>query len=177
LNLTGAFQQLKPEPFSGIVHRIFNPEHGFLVTVGSYHSYHSGGRWNRQSVYGALYTSLSKETAIAENRRIAERKKIKPGELGRRDHVVIQVQLTCVVDLTSPGFYVSLNVPQKTILNNTHSSKQLCLKIADQVRRINYEAFLVPSATQLGVNLVIYMDRLRPGWLLQEVDREEDITL
>jgi RES domain-containing protein len=174
LNLTGAFQQFKLSPFDGIVHRIFDPGHGFLETIGSYLS---GGRWNRQSVYGALYTSLSKETAIAENRHIAERKKIKPSELGRRDHVVIQVQLTRVVDLTHSGFYVSLNVPQETILNDTHSSRQLCLEIADQARRIGSEAFLVPSATRLGVNLVIYMDCLHPGWLLHEIDREEDITL
>ena len=76
MDLSDAIQRLKPKAFEGRVHRIYDPEHGFLETIGSYIS---GGRWNRRNEYGALYTSLSKATAIAEICRMAEKRVRKRG--------------------------------------------------------------------------------------------------
>ena len=50
-----------------------------------------------------------------------------------------------------------------------------CLRVADQARDWGYEALLAPSATGSGTNLVIYQDKLLPGWPLQEIQRRQDI--
>ena len=153
-----------------MVHRIYDPSHGFLETIGSYLA---GGRWNRRRQYGELYAALSMETAIAEVRRAAARRNLRPSDLGRRDHVVMRVRLTRVLDLTSLKFYDSLGMSPEEVLDQ----KELCLQIADQARELGYEALLAPSATGSGTNLIIYKDRLLPGCVLEEANREENINL
>lgn len=172
MDLLEAIRQLEPEPFDGIVHRIYNSDHGFLETIGSYRK---GGRWNREGEYGALYTSLSRETAYAEVCRQAEKRGRRPSELGRRDHVVIRIRLTKVLRV----LYVAhnLQISQEELLADTESSSQLCLNIADEARRVGFEALRVPSITRSGENLVIYQDRLLPGWLFEEMNRNENIVL
>ena len=165
-----AIRRLVPRSFRGVIHRIYDPDHGLLETIGSYRS---GGRWNRKEKYGALYTSLSRETAFAEARRSAQKRNRKPSELGRRDHVAIRIRLTRILDLTLPQFYDSLGISSAALLNND----SLCLNVADEARKLGCEALLVPSATGSGTNLVIYQDLLLPGWKLEEIEREEDIVL
>ena len=165
-----AIRRLPTRPFRGVVHRIYDPDHGFLETIGSYLS---GGRWNRKEEYGALYTSNSKDTAIAEALRGSKKRNRKPSDLGRRDHVAIRVRLTRILDLTLPECYSLLGVSPAALLNND----SLCLQVADEARKLGYEALLVPSATGSGTNLVIYQDLLPPGWELEEMEREEDIVL
>jgi len=170
LDLSDAIQRLKPKPFEGRVHRIYDPEHGFLETIGNYIV---GGRWNRQGRYGALYTSLSKATAVAEIRRGAEKRNRKPSELGRRDHVVMRIRLTRVLNLTQQNFCKSIDISLDELFDNN----TLCLDIADEVRKVGCEALRVPSATKSGINLVIYQDSVLPGWVFEEIDREENIIL
>lgn len=78
-----------------------------------------------------------------------------------------------MLDLTDSAFYESLGISVDALLDNP----ELCLQIADEARQTGCEALLVPSATGAGTNLVIYQDRLAPGWVLEEVEREENVTL
>jgi len=75
--------------------------------------------------------------------------------------------------LTLPQFYDSLGISSAALLNNA----SLGLNVADEARKLGYEALLVPSATGSGTNLVIYQDLLLPGWELKEVEREKGIVL
>jgi len=168
VDLSTALSRLSLQPFAGFVHRVYDPGHGFLEAIGSYLH---GARWNRRRQYGALYTSLDRETAIAEVRRAAEKGNLHLGDLARRDHVVIRARLTRAFDLNSSAFYQSLGRSAESLLRDA----RLCLRIADEARTLGCEALLAPSAVGTGTNLVIYMDRLAPGWTLEEVDREEDI--
>ena len=170
MDTSQAIRRLAPRPFQGVVHRIYDPDRGFLETIGSYNA---GGRWNRKEKYGALYTSLSKETAVGEIVRAAKKRNRKPSELGRRDHVAIRIRLTRILDLTLSEFYDSLGISSAALLNND----SFCLNVADEARRLGYEALLVPSATGAGTNLVVYQDLLLPGWELKEIEREEDLVL
>ncbi len=168
MNLREAIERIPATSFSGTVHRIYDHAHGFLETIGSYLN---GGRWNRKHLYGALYTSLSYETALAEVRRGAEKRNLIVSDLGRRDHVEIRVRLHRVLDLTSPEFCRSLGISPEKLLQD----EDLCLRIADEARAAGYEALKAPSATGLGTNLVIFQDRLTPGWQLEEIQRTEDV--
>lgn len=87
--------------------------------------------------------------------------------------MVIKVRLSRMMDLTDPTFYESLGISGEALLDNP----EMCLQIADVARQMGCEALLVPSATGVGTNLVIYQDRLAPGWVLEEVEREENVTL
>ncbi len=170
MDASEAIRRLAARPFQGVVHRIYDPDHGFLETIGSYLS---GGRWNRKEKYGALYTSLSKKTAILEILRAAEKRNRKPSELGRRDYVAVRARLARVLDLTQPEFYTFLETSPAAFLSDT----SLCLVVADEARQLGCEGLLVPSATGSGSNLVVYLDLLAPGWELKEIRREENLLL
>lgn len=170
MDIDEAIRNSKPEQFKGVVYRIYNPEHGFLETIGSYLK---GGRWNRKEKYGALYTSLSQKTAIREAQHQAEKMGLKPSDLGPRDCVLIEVSLNQVLNLTKPDFYKALGMSQDEVLNDG----EICLQIADEARKQGYDALLTPSVTHTGDNLVIYMDSLIAGWKMKEKKREKDIDL
>jgi RES domain-containing protein len=163
-------EQLRPRPFDAVVHRIYDPQYGFLETIGSHRA---GGRWNRQGQYGALYTSLEIETAMGELRRQAAKNNRLPSELGPRAHVAIRVKLSRVLDLTDPAFCGARGTTVPELLANN----ELCLQIADEARRLGCEGLLVPSATSSGTNLVVYQDLLAEGWKIEEISRETDLQL
>lgn len=165
MDLAHSLGQLRPKPFEGVVHRIYDPQHGFLETIGSYRS---GGRWNRQGQYGALYTSLEKDTAIRETLRNAAKNNRSLNDLGPRAHVTVRIRLSRVADLTDPSFYEASGTTKDQLLED----RELCLRVADEARKLGYEGLLVPSATGSGINLVIYQDLLAEGWRIQEVSRE-----
>jgi RES domain-containing protein len=170
LQVLAALDALSPAAFDGVLYRVYNPDHGFLVTEGSYRA---GGRWNRKAQYGAVYLSLSRETAVQETRRSARKRNRRPRELGRRDCVCIRVRLASVLDLSAPEFYASAGITKEQVLEEA----ELCLQIADRVRAKGCEGLIAPSATGSGEVLVLYLDRLLPGWRLEELSREESIDL
>lgn len=170
MDLSRALERWQLEPFDGVVHRIYDPQYGFLETIGSYLN---GGRWNRKNLYGALYTSLEKGTAIAEARRAAARSNLLLRDFGPRAHVVVKVKLSRVMSLALPRFYSAIGITRMEVLDN----QELCLRIADGARRLGCEGLLVPSVAASGMNLVVYQDKLLEGWKFEEVSRENDLRL
>ncbi|MCK4782794.1 MAG: RES family NAD+ phosphorylase [Desulfobacteraceae bacterium] len=106
----------------------------------------AGGRWNRQGVYGCLYTSLTKRGALAE--------------FAKFFHNLSDVDLDPVADLTNKA--TSPIPPDEPFLTgNDPSDFEACRALADSLRAAGYVALITPSAARPGEkNLDIYLDGL-----------------
>lgn len=70
----------------------------------------------------------------------------------------VQIHLQSIVDLSNPG---SIGLPADSLLDDLEYS--LTQTIARAVVDRNAEGIIVPSATRLGNNLVVFPDNLQPG--------------
>ena len=159
--------------FSGVVWRHVprgaHPLHvGFILKAG--------GRWNRQGRYGCLYTSLSREGALAEYRKYLLRSAL-AGIPRPRDLVSIEVRrVEPVLDLTLEREQRRLGISLEILTGDEPRDLDACLEVADWVRSQGYQGLLVPSAAAAGeVNLVIYIDG--PAANLDFTDGEERIAI
>lgn len=132
------------------------------------------GRWNRSGVYGCLYTSTSREGALAEYHRYLAR--AAPGVRTRpRDLVSIRVNLLePVLDLTDESVLAEFRITRETLTGDTVAARMLCLRLADYARGAGAVGILAPSATSPATtNLMIYPDGPPEGIDLDEgPDRE-----
>lgn len=142
--------------FSGIVWRHVprgaNPLHlGWILRAA--------GRWNRQGVYGSLYTALTPDGALAEYRKYLSLARV-PSGISARDLVSIRVNRAGpVLDLLDDDVRSALGVDLKTLAGDEPDNLETCRAIADWARSEGNTALLVPSATLVGAsNLVIYVD-------------------
>jgi RES domain-containing protein len=116
-----------------------------------------GARWNPSGV-GAIYTSLTRETALAEAEyRITLEPIAMRRDLKRTIHE-INIVLHAVIDLNSHERLQKLGV-DKTVLSGTDLSP--CQRVGGQVDWFEHDGLLVPSARHEGVNLVIYPSNRR----------------
>lgn len=119
----------------------------------------ASGRWNRQGRYGCLYTSTTRDGAIAEYRKYLAR-------IGLHDHarprdlVSIDVRrLEPVLDLTREAVQARLAASKEILTGDQPEHLDACLVVADWARSQGYQGLLVPSAATGGeVNLIIYID-------------------
>jgi len=118
----------------------------------------SGGRWNRRGRYGALYTALTPEGALAEYRKYFRQRNMTGRPQTPHDLVSIEVDLHPVLDLTDPAN--GIVDPQAPFLTgDSDEDKDQCHALADAIRAAGYVAVIVPSAAEKGQkNLVIYID-------------------
>ena len=150
-------------PLKQGVWRGHRPKYGALDATGSYivsARYHVAPRDAREDPFWpALYTSLDLATAIAEIER-----NIPIASL--RDHrfTEIWVQLEAVIDCRDFGL---LALPVSMLLNDYDYSHGQAL--AHAAHAAGGEGLLVPSATNIGDNLILFPDRIRAGSVLQEV--------
>ncbi len=154
-------------------------------------SYRVSGRYNRgrdhfaeEEVFPALYLATAPEVCLGEKQR-----HLVSGNLPQMRNQVLselQVRLQNVCDLSSPeefGFDAAtlmedhnhtfpqslgaaLTAPEKffRMLDHNHTFPQ---SLGAALRQRGAEAFLAPSATLLGTNLVVLPDRLREGSSLE----------
>ncbi|NNG15481.1 MAG: RES family NAD+ phosphorylase [Gemmatimonadales bacterium] len=122
------------------------------------------GRWNRAGEYACLYTSLTRNGAIAEyDKWLGQRVGLMPRDDAERDLVTIRVRLASVCDVTDAGVRRRLGVTREAITRDTTASLELCRTIADWARARQYGAILSPSAAAGSANnLNIYID-VRPA--------------
>lgn len=128
----------------------------------------AGGRWNRQGVYGCIYTAFTQQGARAEYHKYIRRET--PSRFNRepKELVSIQVFVDPVMDLTDKT--ISPISPQEPFLiEDTPADLESCRSLADAIRRMGYVGIIAPSAALLGEkNLIIYIDGLAGNIHLDE---------
>lgn len=121
----------------------------------------ASGRWNRPGIYGALYTALTREGAIAEleKSRAAATPRATSVNFSERDVVALEVSVDPVLDLTDASTIATLKTDVTNFLGDDDNSIEACRTVADFARSNRYRAILVPSAAAIGEkNLVIFVD-------------------
>lgn len=126
-------------------------------------SYRISGRYNRgkdyfeeNDVFPALYLATAPEVSLGEKQR-----HMTSGSLPQMRNQVLsefQVSLQCVYDLSKPEEF---GIDSEDLIEDRDYALPQSLSAALRDQRT--EAFLVPSATLLGVNLVVFPDLLRDG--------------
>lgn len=125
----------------------------------------SGGRWD-DGTFDVLYTSLTKEGAIAE--RIYHLSKGQPVIPSKPRYVVheIEVSLRRVLDLSSKNFLESLGLDMGTygLLSYVERPREYptTQQIAEIAHFLEFDALLVPGARAAANNLVIFAERTKP---------------
>jgi len=139
------------------------------------HPLHAGyilqaaGRWNREGLYGALYTSLSKHGAIAELLKLTAHQGIPISDLDPRDLVSIKVTCSPVLDLTSIGVRRRFGITLVQLRSDTFHSIEHCRTIADLGRQQGFRGILAPSAADNdATNLVVYLEGPTQSLWLEE---------
>lgn len=125
-----------------------------------------GARWNPPGT-AARYTSLEKETALAEAEYLLSSQ-------GRRPRAVrtlysISIQLLNVLDLTSRELLTRLGITGSRLRAADYSD---CQAIGGAVAWLGHDGLLVPSARHAGTNLVIYPINTDPDMEFEVIDRD-----
>ena len=160
--------------FDGLVWRYVpadaHPLHVGFILLAS-------GRWNREGVYGCLYTSLSRDGAVAEyHKMLAQTTGVSPDLDQRRDLVSIRAHIARVLDLTDPAERERLGVSLDVLTGDSDEDLEMCRLIADLARVEGYQAILSPSAALSGAqNLNLYIDGVAAD--IQVVDGPDRVPL
>lgn len=165
MSISANLLKIIPTKYDDIVFRNVSSSYKALDCAGSILS---GGRWNKKKQYGALYTALNENTSKEELARVAQRQGLTPSDLAPRDMVKLKVKLNKVLDLTDQKNLNKLGIKQDDITKDDCSK---CLEIADAARNLGFEAILSHSATGLGLNLNIFLDKLKSSSKVTEIDR------
>lgn len=111
----------------------------------------TGARWNDSGVE-AIYTSLERETALAEADYYISLQPLRPR--AKRKMYAVSVSLQNVIDLTAPALLVRLGIDDSSLRAADHAP---CRKVGGAVHWLGHDGLLVPSARRRGgTNLVIY---------------------
>lgn len=105
-------------------------------------------------VFPALYLATAPEVSLGERQR-----HLTSGNLSQMRNQVLsefRVRLQAVYDLSEPE---ELGIDGQSLIDDRDYSFPQSLSAA--LRERGVEAFLVPSATLLGSNLVVFSDRLQ----------------
>lgn len=112
-----------------------------------------GGRYNVKNVFGALYLGKSPQVCQEEMRRGKKRTE-------RMLLAKVKVSLRRVLDLTDDKILSALGVEREALMRA--QDYEPTRRIAKLARDSGIEGLVVPSVTQMGSNLVIFMDKLLP---------------
>src|SRR5262245_37769945 len=126
-----------------------------------------GARWNPPEV-PAIYTSLKRETAIAEGDYYIALQPRRPWP--RRTIHRIKVVLSSVIDLSNWELLAKFGVNRKSFDSTDYFATQLLGGAAEWMK---HDGILVPSARASGKNLIIYPNRQTESYRFIPVDSEE----
>ncbi len=113
-----------------------------------------GARWNPPGV-DAIYSSLERETAIAEGDYRLQLEPIRPR--AKRTVYRLTVRLASVVDLRSPEVRRRLGLSDADLADLTMSKTSA---VGGAVEWLGHDGMLVPSMRAEGTNLVIFPNRM-----------------
>jgi RES domain-containing protein len=145
--------------FSGTVYRICPSRYaGNLLSLRG--SLLHGARYNVRGYFGALYASLSKETA---RREIARYFTVPP--IGGFVEAAVKLRLTRVADLTNAKVLGKAGVTTADLSGPRYIVTQ---EIGQRAWEAGIEALLVPSAAQPEeTNLAVFLDNQHPRWMVE----------
>ncbi|MBV8906129.1 MAG: RES family NAD+ phosphorylase [Acidobacteriia bacterium] len=150
------FHSAPTSRFSGTVYRICPARYSENV-VSMRGSLLHGARYNLRGYFGALYTSLSKETA---RREVARYFTVPP--IGGFVEASIDLQLNRVLDLTDRKLLRQAKLQWKQLIQARFYATQ---EIGLRAWECGMEALLVPSAADPAErNLAVFLDNQHPPW-------------
>lgn len=123
-------------------------------------------RWNPPGL-AAIYTSLERETAIAEGQHAIDSQPLRPR--ARRYVYELRVSATKVLRITESDFSTLGLDPEDLLAYNFAA----CQRIAAHAAFLEYDALIVPSAREDGSNLVIFVNELAGDAIFERVAVEQ----
>lgn len=119
-----------------------------------------GARFNIKGHFGALYTSLTPDTA---QREMAQYFTVPP--IGGFVQASIGLRLTRVVDLTDPALLADVGVTIEQLIGSRYAITQ---EFGLRAWENRIEALLVPSAVRSSEhNLAVFLDNQFPAWRIE----------
>lgn len=109
----------------------------------------SGARWNPPGV-GAIYTALSRATALAEGQHAIDSQPRRT--LAKRVLYEVQVDVRSLIDLTDPQLLTQLGVTAAELVSDNFAA---CQRVGGACSWLGMDGLLVPSARSVGDNLVL----------------------
>lgn len=155
-DLRAFFLSAPVSEFVGTVYRICPARYsGNMVSMRG--SFLHGARYNIRGYFGALYTSLSKQTA---RREIARYFTVPP--IGGFVEASIDLRLNRVLDLTNRNVLRQARIAWKHLIQTPFFATQ---EIGLRAWENGLEALLAPSAADPAeCNLAVLLDNQRPPW-------------
>ncbi len=147
-------------------HRAADDDGGSLRYTARYHRAAADYPAPRRH-WRALYLALAPEVAVAEGLRYAQAGlRLQPqrlSELAVQLSAVLDCSDPAVVGLTHADLWQPIPGSPPASLKALEGAYLISQRLAWVARARGAEALIVPSATRLGNNLVLFKDRLRPG--------------
>ena len=150
--------QLSPITWSGEVYR-----HMF-GTASPARDNTVGARWNPPEI-AAIYTSLRRETALAEGDFYVAMQPLRPKAV-RRLHR-IDVSLSSVLDLRDWSLLHELGIEKAAF---TQPEPFRCKEVGGAVAHLGHDGLLAPSARDQGANLVIFLGNKTAAYDFSPID-------
>lgn len=122
-----------------------------------------GARWNPPGL-AAIYTSLERETAIAEGQHAIDSQPLRPR--ARRFIYEMRVSAAKVLRITEADF-PTLGLEPADLLSADFTP---CQRVAAHAAFLEYDAIVVPSARADGSNLVILVNELAADGRFERID-------
>lgn len=164
-HLVDAIDHLDPMPYEGVAYRHIAAKWHPLSGGGARSQ---GGRWNPPESFATLYLALSREAAVEEFRRMAQRNRRTPEDFVPRRLYRLRLELQATVDLTDrrelPQVLIDLDF-QSDDLKPTQA-------IGEAAQYLGREAIRAPSAAGKGEVIAVFIDRLRPDSIVEPIGYE-----
>jgi RES domain-containing protein len=123
-----------------------------------------GGRWNPPESFPCLYLGVDPETVADELHRLAARQSLRPEDLMPRELHRFELHLQAVADLRSAEAQHAVGLTIETI---RAEDPTLCQHVGESAHYLGLEGIVAPSAAGPGVVVAVFIDRLRPGSVVE----------
>jgi RES domain-containing protein len=151
------------------VFRHCHPDHTNLAdTLAASRDHDDRGRFHIRGRFGAVYIACDQDTALAELDHKASLVGLARADLLPRYLLTLELHVTRVLDLTNEATRRAWGLTEADLRDNDYTR---CREVAEAARDDGYEAILYPSARGESENYAVFLDRLKPGSTLREVDR------
>lgn len=128
-----------------------------------------GGRWNPPNSFATLYLGLDVETVADEFHRMARRQGLRPDDFLPRELHRFDVRLAAVLDLREAEARRAVDLSDRQLRADDPGR---CQEIGEAAHYVGLEGILAPSAAGPGTVLAIFLEKLRPGSLLEPLSSE-----